>query len=80
MSRRLHLKMYTPDGKVDIVPVIDEEHFAELIGSGYKKIPESAGGDSFQDVLTRAEKRGYRAPRPITFAGSVRFHTSRSRF
>lgn len=71
--------MYTPDGRVDIVPVIDEEHFGNLIGSGYKVVPEKAGGDTPGDVLTRAEKRGYRAPRPITFAGSVRFHTSRSR-
>lgn len=80
MPRRLHLKMYTPEGKVDIVPVIDEEHFAELIGSGYKKIPERDGGDTPETVTERANKRGYRAPQPITFAGSVRFHTSRSRF
>jgi hypothetical protein len=77
--RKLHLKMYTPEGKVDIVPVTSEEHFAELLSTGYKKVPVKAGGDTPQDVLTRAEKRGYRAPQPITFAGSVRFYTSRAR-
>jgi len=77
MTRRLHLKMRCPDGRVDIVPVTSEEHFESLIGSGYAVV-RGPGGDTPETVTERANRR-YPAPGPITFAGSVRFHTSRAR-
>ena len=76
--RRLHLKMRAPDGRVDIFPVTSEGHLESLIGSGYKVVrgPE---GDTRESVTDRATYK-YGPPETITFAGSVRFHTSRKRF
>ena len=72
--RRLHLKMYTPDGEVLVLPVTSEEHFESLIGSGYKVV-RGPDGDTRETVTERANSK-YGAPKPVTFAGSVRFHTS----
>ncbi len=76
--RKLHLKMRAPDGEVLVLPVTSEGHFESLIGSGYKVVrgPE---GDTRESVTERANRK-YGAPVPVTFAGSVRFHTSSSRY
>lgn len=75
--RRLHLKMRTPDGEVLVLPVTSEGHFESLIGSGYQVV-RGPDGDTRETVTARAFER-YGAPVPVSFAGSVRFHTSRSR-
>ena len=76
--RRLHLKMRTPDGEVLVLPVTDEGHFESLIGSGYQVV-RGPDGDTRESVIERANRK-YPPPQPVTFAGSVRFHTASSRY
>ena len=67
--RKAHIKMFDPEGNFRVIPVTSEEHAVTLVASGWRAA----------ESYTAAKKRNYPVLSPITFSGSVRFHTARDR-